>query len=1177
MTPADVPDGPNTPHAAPVSRARPTPRRPWRRPLAFAAAGCVALVLAAALPEGGGRAAPARRAASDGGYVRVDSWPIPVAPRLPIDVALSPAGHLYAADGRDNAVFHYDVRGTLIEALDRPSLLAPDPTLAFVPVAVVADGERGQVHILWRRHALDPAFTADGIVLDSRRLDAAGDGDTDYLRQPIWLGNDPALIDVRDAALHRPSGSLYVLGNGEVFRIRTNGTIDQRFTLPPFDRAATRLAVLGDNRVLIARPADKAIAAYKADGTPDGILTVLDDAPAALSVGQDGSLHVLVRSRDSVDPGQPLVLSLAPTGIILQAHAAAALGAPPLPATPWPWSLDTPANDHFALTSGDEHFTTTVHRPGSFQPPLLVGAPITSTWRPAPTPYHADEDLVVAPAPDDEIFALDRRDARILAYAPDGAVRFVADAPPDALDLAVGPGGAEDLFVTTAGDEVMRLDPGGPGPRWRVPCGCRLGGRIATGGGSVYVSQPRERRIRVLNALSGAVERHYAQAGTALWPYDVTWQSGFVYATDLIETQIQAFPPPPLPATAFPAGLLAGPRRIAPAQVSGDGVLKLDALAAVMADGWIELHDPNAANLLARFRPVLENETPLFPSDIAGGLDIVYLADAARRTIHVFSAGFGIPRTPEAPTPTPTPAAASCEVTGDKQALPSTIVEGDAARVTLSLRARCPDRTRLIGADIVLVIDRSASMRGAPLEAARGAARAFAELLDVRHHRLGLTSFAGEATMDYGLTDDVATIIDHLQALTPDGGTNIAAGLERAGDNLTRFGRLEALPVIVLLTDGRQNPDTPDPVQAAVGLRAKGVQIFAIGLGPSVDVPSLNGIAGAPDRVYTAPTPSDLFPIYRQVLRVVVESLAGNVILTDTLSKRVALVDGSVSPPARPLGDRLEWGRSILPANGITLTYLVRPIGRGCMPTNDQAQAEYTDADGARRIFTFPVPTVCVVPPTPSPTPTLTPAPTATPVPRPAYLPLAYRNFCKPVAAGVDVVLLIDISDSMTGSKLTQALRAATIFVGELSLDTGDKAAVIGFDGEARVAAQLTSDKAALERAIQGLTSGSGTRIDRALQAAERELRSTRHTAGHRAAAVLLSDGRQSGPTTVVTNAAAQLRAVPALLFAVGLGDGVDTALLRGIVGDPRRYFFAPGPNQLEGIYRTIAEAIPCP
>ncbi|MEO8083241.1 MAG: VWA domain-containing protein, partial [Ardenticatenales bacterium] len=1024
--------------------------------------------------------------------------------------------------------------------------------------------------------SLDGGFVPQGLLLDTRRLDADPTAGSDYLQQPRWIGNDPSLIALRDVALHRPSGNLYILGGGEVFCVRPNGTIVQRFTLPPIDRGATRLAVLNDGRILIARPLESSIAAYLPDGTTDGILAVLDAAPAALSVGQDGSLHVLIQSRNSVDPGQTLIVSLSDRGVVLDKHAAAALGAPPLPAIDWPWSLDAPANDQFALTSGDEHFTTTVHRGSGAQPPLLVGAPVTATWTPGPAPYHADDDLVITQGPESEVFALDRRDARILAYSSDGAVRFVTDVPPDAHDLAVGPGGAEDLYITTTGDEVLRLDPGGV-PRWQVPCDCHLGGRIAAGGGSVYVTQPRARRIRVLNALSGATEREYSLPGTALWPYDVTWQSGFVYATDMIETRIQSFPPPPLVSTDFPAGLLAGPRLVARARISGDGPLAIDALAAVMADGWVEIHDPNAANLIARFRPLLSNETPLFPSDIAAGLDTVYLADAARRAIQVFGAGAGIPATPSVPTTTPTPAAESCTVTGDKRAEPAQVVEGDSAQVTLNLRARCPDRARLIGADIVLVIDRSLSMRGAPLEAARGAARSFAELLDVRYHRLGLTSFASEATMDYGLTDDVATVIDHLEGLQADGGTNISAGLDRAGDNLSRFGRVDALPVIVLLTDGRHNPDTTDPVQTAVGLRARGVQIFTIGLGPNVDAPALGAIAGVTDRVFLAPTPSDLFPIYRQVLRVVVDSLAGNVVLDDTLSDRVTLVDGSVSPPARPLGRKLQWGRSILPASGVTMTYLVRPIGPGCMATNEQASAEYTDADGARRTFTFPVPTICVV--TPSPTPTLTPSPTPTPteVPKPVFLPLTYRNFCKPVAAGVDVVLLIDTSDSMTGPKLDQAKRAARVFVGELPLDTGDRAAVIGFDSDARVAAQLSGDRAALERAIDGLASGTGTRIDRALQAAERELNSPRHIANHRAAAVLLSDGRQSGPTSIVDSAAAQLRLVPALIFTIGLGDGADTALLRSIAGDARRYFYAPGPNQLEGIYRTIAEVIPCP
>jgi uncharacterized protein YegL len=280
-----------------------------------------------------------------------------------------------------------------------------------------------------------------------------------------------------------------------------------------------------------------------------------------------------------------------------------------------------------------------------------------------------------------------------------------------------------------------------------------------------------------------------------------------------------------------------------------------------------------------------------------------------------------------------------------------------------------------VGADIVLAVDRSASMEGANMAAARAAARSFVELLDVRYHRVALVSFAGDAALNVPLTDNVAATIDGLATLAPQGETNLVAALSASAEHLDAVGRSDALGVIVLLTDGRHNVGTGDPSAVAAEARSRGIQIYTIGLGAQSDSALLKSMAGRDDHYFAAPAPTELFPIYSQILRVVMDSLAGNLIVDDVLGAGMEVVAGSVRPDGLEARNRVRWGRSILPSSGITLTFEVRPSLVGRQAVSASSRADYTDGDGVRRTFEFPQPEVDVA----------APLVTATPTPRPNF------------------------------------------------------------------------------------------------------------------------------------------------------------------------------------------------
>jgi Mg-chelatase subunit ChlD len=162
----------------------------------------------------------------------------------------------------------------------------------------------------------------------------------------------------------------------------------------------------------------------------------------------------------------------------------------------------------------------------------------------------------------------------------------------------------------------------------------------------------------------------------------------------------------------------------------------------------------------------------------------------------------------------------------------------------------------------------------------------------------------------------------------------------------------------------------------------------------------------------------------------------------------------------------------------------------------------------------------------------------------------------------------------MSGQKLEDAKRAATTFVRLLDLGR-DQAALIAFNEQSRVVAGLGIDLAMLERAIDALSVGSGTRIDRALQGALAELLSHRRRPGNQGMIILLSDGAHNGPAVELRRATLEARSLGATIYAVGLGADADIDQLRQIAGPERTYMATDG-RELETIYRQIAVSIPC-
>lgn len=173
--------------------------------------------------------------------------------------------------------------------------------------------------------------------------------------------------------------------------------------------------------------------------------------------------------------------------------------------------------------------------------------------------------------------------------------------------------------------------------------------------------------------------------------------------------------------------------------------------------------------------------------------------------------------------------------------------------------------------DIVLLLDRSASMAGETLCSLKEAVKGFIDAVAqgnerITNSRIGIVSFADHACVDTPLVTSARSLHNAVNALCAGGKTNHAEAFARAMQTFEPHAR--AHKALVLFTDGRTTAGVCAD-QHARAIREQGVEIYVVGLAGKNDVyeKALHEWASAPteNHVAIAPTHKELKQIFARL------------------------------------------------------------------------------------------------------------------------------------------------------------------------------------------------------------------------------------------------------------------------------------------------------------------------
>lgn len=306
----------------------------------------------------------------------------------------------------------------------------------------------------------------------------------------------------------------------------------------------------------------------------------------------------------------------------------------------------------------------------------------------------------------------------------------------------------------------------------------------------------------------------------------------------------------------------------------------------------------------------------------------------------------------------------------NKTVTPDEIACGGTATVTLSVKAS--PNINENPADIVLVLDRSGSMSGDPLEELKLGAKAFVDIMDESTDgqqdgeigggsRIGVVSFATTATQDTELITSVADLKAAIDALQADGRTNHVDAFAKAIDLFSVLS--DNQKIIIIFTDGETTVGGSANAIAEAA-KAQGILVYVIGLtgNGGIDIDSLTAWASTPkaDFLRITPDAAELVELFEELAQTISGPGATDIVIMEELTDDFTIV--TIGTPTHgtveKTGDRtFTWKIDKLGEKTdetATLSFVIEHTGErgGDLTVNESTT--YTDKEGHKVEFPSP-------------------------------------------------------------------------------------------------------------------------------------------------------------------------------------------------------------------------------
>ena len=194
-------------------------------------------------------------------------------------------------------------------------------------------------------------------------------------------------------------------------------------------------------------------------------------------------------------------------------------------------------------------------------------------------------------------------------------------------------------------------------------------------------------------------------------------------------------------------------------------------------------------------------------------------------------------------------------------------------------------------------------------------------------------------------------------------------------------------------------------------------------------------------------------------------------------------------------------------------------------------------------------------------------------------------RFFEADAVPLDLIVLIDTSSSMR-DRMDVVHDAAAGFVS--SLRSGDRGAVVSFADRVSILQPLTSDRAALEKAVRATAADGLTSLNNAIYVALKEFGGEARTAGavRRQAIVVLSDGTDTTSLITLDDVLELARRSGVSIYTVGLQPAQEARpavyrersesddAMKALARETGARAFFPEPAELKSVYRSIAREV---